>query len=625
MGREPLWPYIGRIMTEPTRPDYRQHLEVETPEMVVLDYEIAGLGSRALAAILDTLILIGWTIALFVLLAWLVPGNGVVMAFAVVLYFATLWGYFAFFEGLRGGQTPGKRRVGIRVVRDTGHAVTLGAAAIRNLLRLADFLPPPYLLGALFVALHPRGKRLGDIVAGTMVVRDRPHPAASTAAASQAEEPEAESAGVPQLSDAEFRVIHEFAERAPALPEAVRARVAAGLAPRFAERFPRAAPDAATFLSELYQDELSRRRGRFGGRGTQTEGARRGSGGIERLVARQTARWTAFEKLADRAARSGLDSFSAAELPDFAARYREVAADLARARTYGASQPLRARLERLVAAGHNALYRDDRKSGQWLWTFLLEECPAGIVAARQTVLIAFLTFAIPAAAGFLLLRERPALAEELLPAVMLERAEVGLERQQAGRGYYEADVEARPLMASTIMTNNIGVAFNCFASGIFAGVGSLVLLGYNGLAIGAVSSHFANLGLFGYLWTFIIGHGVLELFAIWVAGAAGFLLGKALLAPGDLPRGEALVLAGRLAARMIGAVIVLLVLAGLIEGFVSASEMPLGYRLAVSMASLVFLGLYLMNGARTLRRQGGEPAAAAGSPAAHGGAVRPAS
>ncbi len=598
-------------MHSPVQPDYRQHLEIETPELVVLDYEIAGLGSRALAAILDTLILFGWTVALFVVLGSLAPGDSTVMAVGAIVFFASLWGYFAFFEGLRGGQTPGKRRVGIRVVRDTGHAVTFGAAAIRNLLRAADFLPPPYLLGALAVALHPRGKRLGDIVAGTVVVRDRPH--AVSAPQSAVPEPATEPAevGVPQLSDAEFRVVHEFAERATTLPQAVRARVAASLAPRFTGRFSSGDRDPAVFLLALHGDELARRRGRFGGRGTQTEGARRGGGGVERLVARQSGRWAAFERLAERAARSGLDSFSAAELPDFAARYREVAADLARARTYGASTPLRARLERLVAAGHNALYRDERKSGAWLWTFLLEECPAGMYMARRTIAVAFLAFALPAAAGFLLLAERPALAEELLPAVMLERAEAGVERQQAGRGYYEAELEVRPLMASAIMTNNIGVAFNCFAGGIFAGVGSLVLLAFNGLAIGAISSHFANVGLFGYLWTFIIGHGVLELFAIWVAGAAGFLLGKALLSPGDLPRGEALVLAGRLAARLIGAVVVLLVLAGLIEGFVSASEMPLAYRLTVSGASLLFLVLYLVNGARRAGREEQSPAAIA--------------
>jgi uncharacterized membrane protein SpoIIM required for sporulation len=100
---------------------------------------------------------------------------------------------------------------------------------------------------------------------------------------------------------------------------------------------------------------------------------------------------------------------------------------------------------------------------------------------------------------------------------------------------------------------------------------------------------------------------VLELFAIWVAGAAGFLLGRALIAPGELTRRDALVLAGRQAMRLIGAVIVLLAVAGTIEGFVSSSDWPLPLRLGVSGASVLFLLLYLSNGMMSLRssRTGG--------------------
>jgi uncharacterized membrane protein SpoIIM required for sporulation/uncharacterized RDD family membrane protein YckC len=584
----------------PAPTDFRQHLEVETPEHVVLDYEIAGLGSRALATILDTLVLGVWLLAvLIVVTTQFNPGPWLGAAMTVVT-FASVWGYFTFFEGLRRGQTPGKRRLGIRVVRDTGHAVNLGAAALRNLLRVADFLPPPYLLGALFVGLHPKGKRLGDLVAGTVVVRDRPaeSPAAEPLPAATGEQ---ETAGVPELTDEEFRFLREYAERADALPPEIRTRLAGRLTERLASRYPSRDADPVRFLSALYRDELARRRGQFGARSIGEKG-QEGGGVAERLVARKSRRWDEFRTLADRAASHGLDSFAAAELPDFAARYREVAADLARARTYRAEPPVLARLERLVAAGHNALYRDERRSVHRVWQFIVEECPAGIIEARRSVALGFLTFLLPGIAGFLLLRERPALADEILPQVVLERAEAGSERQRAGRGYYEAKEGDRPMMASSIMTNNINVAFNCFASGIFAGVGSLVLLGYNGLAMGAISGHFANRGLLGYLWTFVVGHGVLELFAIWVSGAAGFLLGRALIAPGELTRGEALVLAGRLAVRMVGAVILLLIVAGLIEGFVSASTEPLAFRLAVSGASLLFLALYLANGWVYLRK-----------------------
>ncbi len=583
-------------MTTPT--GYRQHLEVETPELVVIDYEIAGLGSRALAAIYDAVLLVLGTIALVLAVGLLDLGrNAAVMAVLFVAYFATLWGYFAFFEAFWHGQTPGKRRVGIRVIRDSGHPVTLGAAALRNLLRIADFMPAGYLLGGVLVGLHPTAKRLGDLVAGTIVVRDRPHEAVAPVAVPTVTGVEA--AGLPQLADDEFRLLREFAERAPALPPDVRDRLAANLVQRFAARYPVRPPEPLSFLTWLLADETARRQGRFGGRSAAPAGAsdQAPSGGVaERLVARQATRWAEFEQLATRAATAGLDSFAAAELPDFAARYREIAADLARARTYRAPAPVRSRLERLVAAGHNALYRDERRAGRWLWEFLTRECPASILVAWRTVLVAFVTFALPAVAGYLLLVEQPGLAEEVLPPVMLERAEAGRERVQAGRGYYEAEAEVRPLVASQIMTNNIKVALVCFAAGIFAGVGSLLLLAFNGLYLGSATGHFANVGLAGYLWTFVVGHGVLELFAIWLAGAAGFLLGRALLNPGDYRRSDALVLAGRLGVRLVGATVVLLVFAGLIEGFVSASEVPLPYRLAVSGASAVLLLLFLANG-----------------------------
>jgi uncharacterized membrane protein SpoIIM required for sporulation/uncharacterized RDD family membrane protein YckC len=595
-----------------TSTDFRQHLEVETPEHVVLDYEIAGLGSRALAAIVDHMLLLVWLIAMLIMVARFMPAGGGewIQAVMIVVVFLSFWCYFTFFEGLRNGQTPGKRWLGIRVVQDTGHAVTMGSAVARNLLRVADFMPPPYLIGALFVGLHPRGKRLGDIVAGTVVVRDRPYETTVAHAPSEAEA-QAAHAGVPELSDEEFHFLREFAERAAQLPPEVRLRVAGRLTERLGARYPNRSPDPELFLTTLYQDELARRRGRFSGGRTATGiAAGTGRGVADRLVARKSARWDEFQAMATRAARAGLDSFAAEELPAFAARYREIAADLARARTYRASPPVQSRLERLVSAGHNALYRDERRTGLRVWRFIARECPAGVIEARRTVLLAFLMFALPAAGGFLLLREKPALAQEVLPEVMLERAEAGRTRQQEGKGYVQAEFSRRPLMASAIMTNNIQVAFYCFAGGIFAGVGSLVLLAYNGLSIGAISGHFANVGLLGYLWTFVIGHGVLELFAIWVAGAAGFLLGKAFIAPGNLSRGEALTLAGRLALRMIGTVVVLLILAGLIEGFVSAGTRPLSWRLGVSGASLLFLVAYLANGWAWLRQRRQPPVVA---------------
>jgi uncharacterized membrane protein SpoIIM required for sporulation len=182
---------------------------------------------------------------------------------------------------------------------------------------------------------------------------------------------------------------------------------------------------------------------------------------------------------------------------------------------------------------------------------------------------------------------------------MLRRAEAGAARKAAGQGYVDVAAEDRPLMASGIITNNVRVAIACFAGGIFLGVGSLILLAFNGLAIGAFAGHFANAGLLDYLLTFILGHGALELFAIWVAGAAGFLLGRSVVAPGRLSRTDALVISGRLAVRMVGATALLLVVAGIIEGFISAGGYGVPVRLAASAASLTLLVAYLANGVRS--------------------------
>lgn len=580
-------------------PDHRQHLEVETPEQVVLDYEIAGIGSRALAATLDLAIVLA-VILILAMILQLWPKQGATWARAVLglAAFAVVWGYYTLFEGLWRGQTPGKRALGLRVIRDTGHGIGLADAAARNLLRAADLLPPPYLLGALLVAVHPKAKRLGDMVAGTVVVRDRPVALPAPSEPGQSPAP-SEAAGAPELLDEEFRLLREFAERSASLPPETRDRLARQIAARFAPRYPNRPAGASAFLAHLYRDELARRRGRFGAIVTAASSPSAGASAVaERLIARKGGRWSEFAVLAERVSRKGLDDLAAEELPDFARRYREVAADLARARTYGASPVARARLERLVAAGHSALYRDERRTWGRMFDFVVRECPAAVVAARRYVFLAFLVFTLPALAGFLLLRERPGLAAEVLPDVVLERAEAGAARAGRGLGYVEAASGERPLMASAIIGNNLGVAFNCFAGGIFLGVGSLVFLAYNGLSIGATSGHFANAGLLGYLWTFVIGHGVLELFAIWVSGAAGFLLGRAVIAPGDLPRRDALVLNGRLAIRLIGAVIVFLIIAGSIEGLISTSEWPLPLRLAVSGGSVGFLVLYLAQGAR---------------------------
>jgi len=135
-----------------------------------------------------------------------------------------------------------------------------------------------------------------------------------------------------------------------------------------------------------------------------------------------------------------------------------------------------------------------------------------------------------------------------------------------------------------------------FAGGMLFGLFTVWALVFNGLELGMSYGLFANYHAATYLTTFIVGHGVLELTAIFISGGAGLRLAHALVAPGDRKRGEALVVDGRIAMRMIGAVICLLAVAGTIEGLLSTSDAPAVFKYAVSATTAVLLGLYLANG-----------------------------
>lgn len=587
--------------------DLRQRLGVETPEHVLLSFELAGLGTRAAAAAADLLVLGGAYFLIFLFFAaagvsgfWTGGLGGWGTAVVVLVSGLGFFLYYALFEALWDGRTPGKRALGLRVVLDTGRPVTANAATVRNLVRIIDFMVPlGPLPGLAFVFFHRANKRLGDLAAGTIVVRDRvaawrlaPAPPPPTS--------EAVELGPPELVDQEFALLDRFLGRADQLLPAVRDRMAADLARRFEMRVPRRAADPLTYLAAVFAEEQEKRRGRFATRATGAAG--RTTVTAERFYARKRDTWEAFRAAAQRYERGGLAQVPAAEIPGFAARYREVAADLARARTYGVDPQVVAYLERLVGAGHTVLYQSRATRRPPFALTVLEDFPAAVVQSWRYVVASFLLFMVPAVIGYVMLRERPQLAEEIVSPVMVSRAEQAAERSAEGVGYAETESGERPVIAATIISNNIRVCIMAFAGGMLVGVLTVWALVFNGLAIGTGFGVFANYHAAAYLGTFVAGHGVLELTAIFISGGAGFRLAHALIAPGDRTRADALVVDGRIAMRMVGAVVFLLAIAGTIEGLLSTSDAPAGLKFAVSGASAVLLGLYFANGYRYLKQ-----------------------
>ena len=152
---------------------YDDRITIETPENVTLEVTLAGLGSRMAASLIDGLIRFAVILALFiVLLSSPDRAGGVEFALFIVGSFAVFFAYDVLFETLAGGRTPGKRATGLRVVREGGQPVGFVSSAIRNLMRLVDMLPFSYAIGIVAILVSSKNQRLGDMAAGTIVVRE---------------------------------------------------------------------------------------------------------------------------------------------------------------------------------------------------------------------------------------------------------------------------------------------------------------------------------------------------------------------------------------------------------------------------------------------------------------------
>jgi uncharacterized membrane protein SpoIIM required for sporulation/uncharacterized RDD family membrane protein YckC len=594
----------------PATPPAPRSIRIETPEHVEIGYELADLGSRYLALFLDLLIL---GLALFALLlgAGLVFGSLDLAEFVVSWAQALLilgvgfgmWAYFTLFEGFAGGRTPGKRIVGVRVIHDGGYPLTFRAAVVRNLIRLIDLQPFfTWMVGGAAMLLSPRTQRLGDMAAGTLVVRDR-----ARGTLPEREALEQAAVGAPVLTFREFEVLTGYVQRRLQLAPAARARLAASLAGALADHLDERAPvpddkppggwqgaddlRADGRLVALHEAENARWHGR--GEGPSSRSAQ-----AVALVRVQTDLWQDYRDLLRRA-RRGLGRLPEEELPRFAAMYREVAADLARARTYHGSIQLQESLERLVGAGHNLLYRPIGRSGRALVAWLSGGFPALVRRRLPLVVVSGLLLFGPMIATHTHVQSDPDVARLYLPVEMIARAENAADRAAAGEGYVDVPEGMMPVFSSALIANNVQVTFLVFAAGILAGLGTVFVLLFNGMSIGAMLGLYAHHDASALIWAFIAPHGGLELTAITIAGAAGLWLGSAVWVPGRRTRGEALRRRGREAVGLLAGTTLLLVLAGLVEGFVSPSLLAAPVKFAFGGVALLALLTYLGVGGRT--------------------------
>lgn len=210
---------------------------IETPEHVTFEYELAGMGSRIVAALIDVM-LVGLALLLLVLILSVAAGGiGELAPFAVagtvVAAFALFWGYPICCEIFMQGQTFGKRSLKIRVIREGGYALTPAVVIVRNLMRLVDFLPGFYFLGLVTMILNRRYKRIGDFVAATIVIKEkkevyvRPKEVSRVISSPENQDAMAEfrRMGVHRLAPDQIRLVEEFLRRHPDLEMESRRRI----------------------------------------------------------------------------------------------------------------------------------------------------------------------------------------------------------------------------------------------------------------------------------------------------------------------------------------------------------------------------------------------------------------
>jgi uncharacterized membrane protein SpoIIM required for sporulation/uncharacterized RDD family membrane protein YckC len=602
-------------MTE--KPTSDRTLRVETPEQVAVGYELAGPGSRFAAFLLDGILLFflvvtvaaaaGFTLVGVVGLGIAQLTAGWILALVTVVLFVLVWGYFVAFEAYGGGRTPGKRWMGLRVIQASGFPLSLPGAAIRNLVRILDLQPGVTgLVGGVFILFHPRAQRPGDLAADTVVIRERPVETLAQVAgraassASDASEPP----GAPLLPDPAWALLDAWAARRPTLDRGTRRKVAgtihASLAPSAPDHLPLLRDSNPRMLADRQEEALevlhAEESARRAGSGDATTW---GSPSAAALLRRQRDRWILWDRVLGRAQDRGLPALVEKEVAAFASLYREVTADLARARTYRASPPLLAALESSVGRGYNLLYTAPRRPPLELVKAFTRGFPRLVRSLLPPVGIAALLFFGPALATFGAVVGNPSLAEDLVPTVLLERARAAESLEAQGIGYGEAVISEgeMPIAAASILTNNVRVTFMAFVGGILAGVGTVLVLVLNGVMLGGAAAAFYLEGQSLHLWAFVLPHGVLELSAICLAGGAGLWMGSAFVLPGRRTRGDALAARALDAVRLLGGVVVLLVVAGVIEGFISPSPaLSDGAKIAFGLLTAAVLFPWLIVG-----------------------------
>jgi uncharacterized membrane protein SpoIIM required for sporulation len=309
--------------------------------------------------------------------------------------------------------------------------------------------------------------------------------------------------------------------------------------------------------------------------------------------------WEALSHLLDLC-QNDMRGLSESQVRDISRLYRAATSDLALAKRDFPRSEITVYLNQLVARAHAVVYRTEPLAWKRLWRFATSGFPRLFRETWIFTFIAAMLFLIPAVASGIATYFEPDNALLLLPP----EAHRLISMVEDKKLWIDIPMEERPYAASFIMRNNIQVSFLAFASGVTAGIVTLWILFFNGLQIGTLTglTSFHKIGF--DLWTFVIGHGVIELTIIFISGGSGLMLGWAILRPGLLRRQDALAQAAQKSVYLLLGAVPWLVVAGTIEGFISPNNdiaAPIHWGVGI-ISGILFYG-YLFLGGREWKRK----------------------
>lgn len=308
----------------------------------------------------------------------------------------------------------------------------------------------------------------------------------------------------------------------------------------------------------------------------------------DELIRQRKHDWEKLERYLTRIEREQVAALSQAELVEFGQLYRSATSDLAIAQRDFPQKDVAAYLNQLVGRAHPVVYRGE----PLLWRRLKEFYRRGLPQLYRELLpfigVAALLLFGPWIGAALIVYLNPDAANNVLDPILIEWI-------RTGHPWWKSLNEANEVGASAIMTHNLSVAFQAYAGGMLFGFWTVYILLYSGLTFGALFGllHYYNHA--APMWEFVIGHGVLELSEITMAGGAGLMLGYALLRPGLLSRRDALGIAANKSVRLLLGTAPFLVVAGTIEGMISPSDtIPAIVKYAVGIGSGLLMYGYLL-------------------------------